>query len=300
MFVVAGSTGNTGSVVASRLLSAGKKVRAIGRTSERLQSISRKGAEPFVADLTDREALAQAFTGADGVYIMLPPDPSGPDFRAHQEAITEAVASALEHSHVKHAVTLSSIGADKPDRTGPVVALHRMEERLNRISGLNVLHLRAGYFMENTLMQAQMIHNLNVATGPVLPELKLPMIAARDIGEAAATALLNFDFNGHQVRELQGPRDITMHEVASIIGRAIGKPDLKYVQASDDQARAGMLQSGMPADLVRLILEMAVSLNSGYMKALEPRSARNTTPTTYETFVQQEFLPVYRGSKVAA
>ncbi len=300
MYVVTGVTGNTGSVVANRLLAAGKKVRGIGRSAERMQWLAQKGGEAFAADLTDTKALDAAFAGAEGVYVMLPPDLSNSDFRARQDAVTESIAAALERSRVTHAVTLSSIGADKTEKTGPVVGLHRMEERLNRIAGLNVLHLRAGYFMQNTLAQIAPIQKQGMAMGPVSPELKLPMIAARDIGAAAADELLKLDFQSHQSRELLGPRDITYSECATIIGKAIGKPELKYVQPPEEQIRAAMQQTGMSADFVRLILELAAALNTAHMKALEARNARNTTPTTFETFVQQEFLLRYKSSKVAA
>lgn len=300
MFVITGATGNTGSLIANRLLAAGKRVRGIGRNPDRLQRLAQEGGVPFVAELTDTEKLTAAFSGAEAVYIMIPPDPSTSDFRAHQNTVTESVAAALERSGVTHAVTLSSIGADKTDGTGPVVGLHRMEERLNRINGLNVLHLRAGYFMENTLMQVAPIQKQGVAVGPVRPELKLQMIATRDIGEAAAEALMKLDFRSHQSRELHGQRDITMADAALIIGKAVGKPELKYIQPPEEQVRAAMQQMGMSADIVRLILEMAAALNSGHMKALEARDSRNSTPTSYETFVQQEFLPRYRSSKIAA
>lgn len=301
MFVVTGVTGNTGSVVASRLLAAGKQVRGIGRSAKRMQSFVQEGGEPFIADLADAETLEPAFAGAEAVYVMLPPDLSSSDFRAYQDTLTESIAAALERSRVSHAVTLSSVGADKADKTGPVAGLHYMEERLNRIAGLNVLHLRAGYFMENTLAQVSPIQKQGIGMGPVAPELRLPMIAARDIGVAAADFLLNLDFqHAHQTRELQGQRDISMNECIAIIGNAIGKPDSKYVQPPEDQIRAAMLQMGMSANFVNLILELAAALNSGHMKTLEPRSARNTTPTSYETFVQQQFLPLYNSTKIAA
>lgn len=299
MYVVTGATGNTGSVVANHLLGAGKKVRGISRSGSHLQALARQGGESFVCDLTNREALAEAFTGAEAVYVMIPPDLSQVNFRAYQDEVTDSVASALERAKVTHVVTLSSVGADKAEKTGPVVGLHRMEERLNGIAGLNVLHLRAGYFMENTLVQAGMIRKLGMAVGPLLSELKLPMIASRDIGAAAASALLKLDFNSHQTRELLGQRDITMTEAVTIIGKAVGMRDLKYTQPPEDQIFAGMQQIGMSADLVRLILEMAAALNNGHMKALEPRNSRNTTPTTFENFVQQQFLPCYESTKAA-
>lgn len=299
MFVVMGATGNTGSMVASHLLAEGKKVRGIGRSAERLQQLAQKGGEPFVADVTDSQALTKAFQGAEAVYVMIPPDYSAPDVRAHYQAVAESIAAALERSGVKHAVSLSSVGADKAHGTGPVVGLHQMEERLNRIAGLNVLHLRAGYFMENTLAQAGIIHKTGTVIGGLLPNLIFPMIATRDIGDAAAQAMLKLEFSSHQTHELLGPNDITMTEVAAIIGKAIGKSGLKYVQAPDDQVRAAMLQMGMSEDLAAQLLEMTGALNSGYMKALEPRSAHNSTPTSFVTFVHQEFLPQYKGKAAA-
>jgi hypothetical protein len=102
------------------------------------------------------------------------------------------------------------------------------------------------------------------------------------------------------VRELLGQRDVSYDEVAKIIGRAVGKPALRYTQAPNQQVRSAMIQSGMSSDMADLLLEMSGSLNSGYMRALEPRSAQNTTPTSYETFVNEEFLPLYESKSAAA
>src|SRR6185437_7393243 len=184
-----GATGNTGRVVADHLLDRCKKVRVIGRSKERLQPLVDRGAEAFVADLSDQGALTKAFTGAEGVYAMIPPNGTSQDFRSEQRRVAKAIAGALESARVKHAVALSSIGADKEAGTGPVAGLHEFEEILNRVAGLNVLHLRAGYFMENTLGQAAAIHAMGFAVGPLRGDLKLPLIATRDIGSAAAELL---------------------------------------------------------------------------------------------------------------
>jgi uncharacterized protein YbjT (DUF2867 family) len=301
MYVVTGATGHTGQVVAKKLLADGQKVRAISRSSEHLRPLVAEGAEPFVGDLRDQQALTKAFTGARGVYAMIPPSaPPTQSFRAYQDQISDAIAGALAATGVQHAVTLSSFGADKPDKTGPVVGLHNFEQKVNKIDGLNVLHLRAGYFMENTLVQVEIIQAMGIASGPLRPDLKLPMIATRDIGAAAAEDLLRFDFQQKQTRELLGQRDITMAEAAAIIGKAIGKPDLVYKQLPDEQVRTAMIQFGMSPDLANLILEMAAALNSGHMRALEPRSPRNTTPTSFEVFVAEEFVPVYQAKARAA
>jgi hypothetical protein len=110
---------------------------------------------------------------------------------------------------------------------------------------------------------------------------------------------LNPSVRGKQTRELLGQRDLTYAEVATIIGRAIGKPDLKYVQLPDDQFRGFLVQMGMSDEFARLLLEMTAALNSGYMRALEPRIPQNTTPTSFETFVAETFFPAYQQLSAA-
>jgi uncharacterized protein YbjT (DUF2867 family) len=300
MYVILGATGHTGTVIANSLLEKKKKVRVVGRDNARLATLTSRGAEAFTANTTDEKALSRAFTGAEAVYVMIPPDLTNENYRGFQSQASNAIAGALESAGVKHAVTLSSFGADKPDKTGPIAGLHEMETKLNAIKGLNVLHLRAGYFMENTLPQAGIIRNLGTMAGPVDAEVALPMIATRDIGTAAAEALLKLDFKGKQTHELQGQRDINYKEVATIIGEVIGKPGLGYVRAPDDQILQGMISMGMSKNFAELILEMAKAINRGHVKALEPRSAKNATPTSYETFAREVFLPAYKGQGAGA
>jgi len=300
MYVITGATGNTGHIVAKRLLEQGKSVRVIGRSAERLAKLSSVGAEPFIADLADKSALTKAFAGAEAAYLMIPPDLASADFRAYQDRLTDAMVAAVEQNEVKHVVALSSIGADKADKTGPIAGLHALEERLKRISGLNTLSLRAGYFMANTLPQVSVIQHMGVTAGPLRPDLKVPMIATRDIGAYAADALLRLDFKGFQTQELLGQRDLNYVEVTSIIGNAIGKPDLKYNQIPYEAFGGALQQMGASQSIAQLFMEMTQALNEGHVRALEPRSARNTTPTSFEQFVAEEFVPAYQGKTVAA
>jgi uncharacterized protein YbjT (DUF2867 family) len=299
MYVILGATGNTGSVVARRLLDRGKSVRVVGRDNKKLAPFVNRGADAFATDILDTDALSRAFAGAQGVYALIPPNMSSPDFRAYQDSVTESIAKALEKGSVAHAVTLSSVGADKPDKTGPVVGLHKMELRLAQVRGLNALHLRAGYFMENTLAQIGIIRGFGMMAGPVRADVPLPMVATRDIGAAAAEALLRLDFK-QQTQELLGPREVTYVEAAKIIGLAIGKQDLTYVQLPDEQVIQAMTGMGMSRNMAELLCEMSAAINNGYMKALEPRSEKNTTPTTFETFVEEVFLPAYKGQAASA
>lgn len=299
MHVVMGASGHTGHIVANNLLTRGEKVRVIGRNSAHLQPLTSKGAEPFIADVTDASALAKAFSGADSAYVMIPPNIASKDPLGYSNRASDAIAAAIQKSGTKNVVALSSIGAELPGGTGPVVGLHNLEQKLNQISSANALYLRAGYFMENTLPQVNAIRQMGVVAGPVRPDLKLPMIATRDIGNAAADFLLHPTIRGKQTRELLGHRDISYSEVAATIGKTIGKSDLKYVQVPDDQFRAALTQMGMSEQMANLLLEMTQALNVGKMHALEPRTPQNTTPTTYEAFVTEIFAPAYQQQAAA-
>src|ERR1700739_1962887 len=233
MYVILGASGNTGSIITDTLLSKGKKVRVVGRDASRLQRFVRQGAEAYTGDVNDAAALTKAFSGAHAAYLMLPPITS----REDQERESDAIAKAATESSLRYAVHLSSYGAHVPQGTGPVTGLHSSEQKLNAISGLNVLHLRAAYFMENNLAAISMIQEMGIFGHALLPDLKLPMMATRDVGDYAAQRLLDMDFSGKQTRELLGERDLSMTEVTTIIGRGIGKPDLRYVQFPYDQVQ---------------------------------------------------------------
>jgi uncharacterized protein YbjT (DUF2867 family) len=300
MYTILGAAGNTGSVVANKLLEQRKQVRVVGRDAKKLAPLVSHGAEAFVADAADAEALGRAFAGAEAVYALIPPNVTAEDVRGYEEQVTNAVAKAIETAKVKYAVVLSSFGADKPDKTGPVLGLHYLESKLAKISGLNALFLRAGYFMENTLAQIGIIRSFGMMAGPVRADLALPMIATRDIAAVAADALVQLDFHGPQTRELLGQRDITYNEVARIAGTAIGKPAMAYIELPAEQVIQAMTGMGMSKNFATLICEMSDALNNGHMKPLEPRSAKNTTPTSFETFVQEAFLPAFKGQAASA
>jgi uncharacterized protein YbjT (DUF2867 family) len=293
MYVILGASGNTGSIIADSLLSKGKKVRVVGRDPGRLQRFVRQGAEGFTGDVSDAAALTKAFTGAHAAYLLLPPIMS----REDQERESDAIAKAVTESGLPYAVYLSSYGAHVPKGTGPVTGLHSAEQKLNAIGGVNVLHLRAAYFMENNLAAISMIQEMGIFGHALLPDLKLPMAATRDVGKYAAQRLLDLDFSGKQTRELLGERDLSMAEATAIIARGIGKPDLRYVQFPYDQVQQGLEQMGMTPKKAAVYIEMFKAINAGVLAAREPRSRENTTPTSFETFVQEVFAPAYHGNR---
>ena len=291
MYVILGASGNTGSIIANSLLSAGKKVRVVGRGAGRLQRFVDKGAEAFTADMSDAAALTKAFTGARAAYLLLPPAKS----REDQEKDSDGIAKAVKKSVLRYAVHLSSYGAQVAEGAGPVSGLHSSEQKLNAIEGLNVLHLRAAYFMENNLAAIGMIHGMGILGNALLPDLKIPMAATRDVGDYAAQRLLHLDFSGKQTRELLGERDLSITEATAVIARGIGKPDLRYQQFPYDQVQQVLTQLGVPPKGAAMYIEMYKAINAGVLVPLEPRSRENTTPTSFEGFVQDVFAPAYHG-----
>ncbi len=300
MYVVLGATGNTGAVVARKLLEMGEKVRAVGRDSYKLAPLTELGAETAIADVNDASALTKAFAGAQGAYLMSPPQISAADFLAAEDKISDAITEAVRVSGISHVLMLSSIGAQHEKKTGPIVPLHNFEEKLKQLPGLTALFLRPAYFMENLLMMIGLIQSMGFAAGSVEGELKFPMIAARDIGEAAAKTLVEQDFTGFSTRELLGPRDISNDEAAAVIGAAIGKPKLSYKTFPGFLVEQGLKQMGLPGKTAALMTEMSDAQNDGLLNPLEPRSEKNSTPTTIEEFVRDVFVPAYNKKAAKA
>jgi uncharacterized protein YbjT (DUF2867 family) len=300
MYVITGATGHTGSVAAEKLLATGAKVRVLGRDSKRLERFAQEGAEAIVCDMTDAAAVQKAFAGARAVHVLIPPNVAAEDVRAYQERVTDNMAAAIRANGIGYAVVVSSTGADKTYDTGPVVGLQSLEKKLEAISGLNVMSLRCGYFMENLLAQIGIIQAMGFVAGPVRADVPLPMIATRDIGQVSADLLAKTDFTGKQTRELLGPRHVTYPEAAKIIGAAIGKPDLSYRQVPESVLKPAMMKMGMSSNAVDLMLEMFEALNTGHMRSQEPRSPRNTTSTTLESFAAEVIAPAYRGKAAGA
>jgi hypothetical protein len=111
---------------------------------------------------------------------------------------------------------------------------------------------------------------------------------------------LHLDFNGKQTQELLGERDLSMNEVVAVLGRALGKADLRYVQFPYDQVEKVLIQMGTPPKTAALFIEMFQGFNEGIVVPTEPRSAKNTTPASIESFVKEKFVPAYQGMAVGA
>lgn len=293
-YVITGATGHIGTGLAHGLLDAGQNVRVVGRSAERLAPFTARGAEACVGHYEDVEFLTRAFSGADAVFLLVPPNMVSPDYRAEQRRVTAAYVAAVRAAGVRHVLNLSSVGAHNRGN-GPVDGLGEQEVALAGVAGLNVLNLRPCYFMENHLAGIGLIKGMNIYGSATAANVKLPMIATRDIVAAGLPRLLALDFSGQRATELLGPADFTLAEVTQAIGAAIGKPDLPYVAFPPEDARQGMIATGLSPSVAGLFVEVGQSISAGNMNPTEARTAANTTPTTLAQFITDTFVPAYHA-----
>lgn len=298
--VVTGATGHTGRPLAEELLRRGISVVAIARHAHTLTELRKRGADIKVGDLDDSAFLTEAFKGADAVYAMVPGNLTAPNFRAAQRKTAASVLSAIRKSGVKRVVLLSSIGGGLPEGTGPIVALHEFEEELKKIPGVSSVALRPTYFMENFLQAIPLIKEAGVNGSPALPDRTGAMVATRDIAAVAADLLADPTFTGHTVRDILGPRDYDPAEATHILGEAIGKPDLAYVQFKDEEFKQGLVHAGLSPSVADSFLEMHEAMNAGTIQGTVRRTPENSTPTTLETFSKEVFAPAFRRANAEA
>lgn len=295
MYVLMGANGNITSKAAGILLAQGAPVRVIGRRPENLAPLRAAGAAIALGDAADAQFLTEAFSGADAVYVMIPPNYASLQPGAEQDRIGEAISKALAASRVARAVNLSSGGAHLPAGTGPIAGLYRQEQRLNQLQGIDVLHLRPGYFFENHLTAAGVIKALGVYPSMERSDVPVPMIATQDIAAVVAHELQTPGQAGRKrLLHLQAPRLYTMQESAAILGAAIGKPELKHVQADPAQAKAGLVQHGISPAVAELFEEMAHALSDGSIAEGFVTGPTETARTTLEDFAPV-FAQAYRS-----
>lgn len=300
LVTVTGATGHIGRGIAEHLLSTGHRVRGIIRNEDKFAHLSDKGAEFRLGGLTDTEFLTEAFRGSDAVFAVIPPNPFAQDIREDQRRTAKSLVEAIKGAGVTHVVALSSIGGSLPEGTGPIAGLHDFEELLKTVPDVSVVVLRPTYFMENFLYSIPMIKGSGINGGTVRGDIPMPMIATRDIAAAAAEYLATRAFERQTVQHLLGPRDYTFREATSILGGAVGKPDLPYVEFSSDDYRNGLLGAGFTESVADAYIEMETAMNDGRIQGEVQRTESNTTPTTLEEFARDTFAPAFNGTAVEA
>ena len=287
-YVVLGSLGNISKPLAEKLVAAGHSVTIISSKAEKAAQIEALGAKAAIGSVDDISFLAKTFAGADAVYTMVPPNFGAGNWKKYIGGIGENIAAAVKASGVKNVVNLSSVGAHMPDGCGPVSGLYFAEKALNGLDGVNVKHLRAGFFYLNFLGNISMIKNMGIIGGNYGEGTKLPLVHPEDIAEAAAEEMLKLSFKGKNIRYVVSDEKTT-NEVAAILGKAIGKPELPWINFKDEDTLAGMMQAGLPEEIATNYAEMGAAMRNGEMVA----EYKTDRPAVFGKTKLEAFAPVF-------
>jgi len=260
---VTGSLGNISKTLTEKLVKAGHQVTVISSSDDKTSAIEALGAKAAIGSVGDLSFLTEAFTGADAVYTMVPPNFGAADQKQAIGAVGKNYAEAIKNAKVTRVVNLSSIGAHLPDGTGPIAGLHDVEQAFENLEGVSVKNLRAAVFYINFYNNIDMIKNMGIIGNNFGADVNLIMVHPIDIAEAAAEEIQN-GFNGKSIRYIASD-ERKLSEVAAVLGAAIGKPGLKWIEFTDQQALEGMEKAGMPTATSKSYTEMGTAIRSGIL-----------------------------------
>jgi uncharacterized protein YbjT (DUF2867 family) len=265
MYVVFGANGNTGSVVANTLLDRGKQVRVVARAASKVEAFKSRGAEVIEGNVLDAASVAAALKGAEGAYLLMPPDATADDLVGRGKKIVDTFVTALSRASVPHAVVLSSVAAQQPSGTGPIVITHYAESTLPKVATTRFTFVRAAYFMENILANTRPMKE-----GGVLPvfggggSFAFPMVATKDIGRVAADALLATPL-AHEWVELSGPKEYSFDDAAEIASKTLGRA-VKTQGVPIDAMVPTLTTFGFSANVAGLYREMTEAMGKGLVR----------------------------------
>jgi len=262
-FTITGSLGNISKPLVQTLVSAGHQVTVISSSADKIKAIEELGAIAAIGSIDDIDFLTKAFTGADAVYTMCPPSFSAQDYRAYIAGTGSNYAAAIQASGVKQVVNLSSIGAHLSDGTGPIKGLHDVEQLFNKLEEVAVKHMRPAYFYINLYGNTDMIKHAGIIGANYSESATLVLVHPQDIAAAIAEEIQQ-SFTGKSVRYVTSDVRKTA-EVATALGTAVGKPELKWVEFTDEQALGGMIDAGLPEEIAKNYVEMGTAIRSGVL-----------------------------------
>lgn len=291
--LILGATGTVGSKIAKTLLEEGKhQVKLLARNPDKLQDLKSLGAEIITGDVNDVNTLTEAFTTADSAFLILPDNVKAQNTRAYQRQVTSNYIEAIQQSGIKHIVNMSSLGSHMHEGNGMMAGTGEQEVRFNQLEDVNVLHIRSAYFMDNFLRTIGLVKSQGINGTAAVGDHAIPMVATQDVAKVAAARLSDLDFKDKSVHAVMGPRDYTYREFTEIIGKAIGNPELPYVQIPVEQANQVFLGNGFSEDFVDNLLGMAVAIKDGIFN-YQKRDVSTNSPTTAEEFVNEIYVPAF-------
>ncbi len=285
-YVVTGSLGNISKPLTEALAKAGHHVTVISSNPAKAAEITALGATAAIGTVEDVAFLTNTFKGADVVYTMVPPRTDVPDWKGYIDSIGKNYVAAIKASGVKKIVLLSSVGAHMETGCGPVSGLYRVEQDFNALEGVDVKILRPAFFFFNLFGQLGMIKHMGITGGNYGDGTTMVMVHPRDIAAVAAEEMLNPTFTGRSIRYIAGD-ERTTGDIAKVLGTAIGRPELPWVNFKNEDALAGMMQMGMSQEIASNYVEMGAAIASGEMISDYQKNKPTLSPTKLEDFAKE-------------
>lgn len=277
MILVSGATGTVGSKVVSALIDKGAAVRVGVRSPDKVQGLAEKGVQVVKLDLSDPKTFGPAFDGTNHFFMLN---------ILHPGAVEEGnrVTDAAKAAGIEHVVKLSALGCDME----PGIQLgrwHRAIEKHIEASGMGWTFLRPNNFMDNfTTFWGQPIKEQGKIFMP-LGDGAVSYVDSRDVAAIAVAALTEA---GHQGKayEITGSEALTLHQVAEILGKGIGK-EIAYVDIPEEAAAEAMTEMGMPEFLVAALAELNALDKAGFAAGTTDHIRQVTAkdPITFEQWV---------------
>jgi uncharacterized protein YbjT (DUF2867 family) len=293
---VVGATGRIGAKLTRTLLSAGHQVKALSRGGPALDALVKIGAEPVIGSFdTGAGELDTFFQDADAAFLMVKTDWN--NIHQHYPVVAQRFVDALSQSPVKLAVSLSALGSDVNGKTGHSECFYILDEKLNELSNINLVHLRAAWFMENTAAWTESVARYGRIAWFYKPDLKMPWVATDDIADLAARELTSPTGEHRVIREV-GSEDLTMTELAAIISKEIGKPvEYRRTDRKRKDVEAEFLKRfGTPDRWIDDDLS-ADAYNNGVVRFYgDAPPLRPRLPTKMEAFIRDVWKPRYLQS----
>lgn len=265
--IITGSLGHISKPLTEQLVQKGHAITVISSNPGKQKNIEILGANAAIGSVEDVDFLVKTFTGADAVYCMIPPNnyfDQNLDLIEYYRTLGMNYAQAISKSGVKRVVNLSTIGGHLEKGSGILLGAHNVQNILNELpSDVSITHMRPTSFFYNLYGYADMIKNQGCIMANYGTETKIPWVSPQDIADAVAEELV-IPFVGRNVRYVAS-EELSGEETATILGAAMGKPDLKWILVTDEQTLNGLVAAGMNKQIAAGLVEMYASLQSGLL-----------------------------------
>jgi uncharacterized protein YbjT (DUF2867 family) len=264
--IVTGSLGRISKPLTEELIGKGHSVTVVSSNPEKKTEIEALGATAAIGSLENVEFLKDVFAGADAVYCMVPPNnyfDHNLDLMAYYHLVGDNYVNAIKQTGVKRVIHLSSIGAHLEEGSGIILGHHYIEKVLNELADTNVTYMRPVGFYYNLYNFLSMIRKDGIIAANFGADENLIWVSPLDIA-AAVVDELETPLTGKKVRYVASD-ELTGHETASILGEAIGKPDLEWKLISNEQMQEGLEAAGMNPNIAAGLVEMYASQNKGIL-----------------------------------